>query len=185
MAHTRIIATATRKLEAATEIIRARRLGLPNARVAREARLTIAHGDLRMAPGSRIGRGTNIAVVGSPSNPAILAIGEGTLLGPRSTINVTQSLTIGAHCEVSWLVQILDTDFHEIIDEEGTARPVSGPIVIGDHVLIGTGVIITKGVTIGDGAVVGAGSVVTRDIPARTLAAGNPARLIRKISDWR
>ncbi len=57
------------------------------------------------------------------------------------------------------------------------------PVTIGNDVWIGGGVQICPGVTIGDGTVIGAGSVVTRDIPARVLAAGNPCRVIREITD--
>jgi len=46
---------------------------------------------------------------------------------------------------------------------------------------LGSGATILCGVTIGEGAIVGAGSVVTRDVPARTIAAGNPARVLRRI----
>lgn len=55
------------------------------------------------------------------------------------------------------------------------------PIRIGNNVWIGGNVAILPGVNIGDGAVIGAGSVVTRDIPAYTLAVGNPCRPLRKI----
>lgn len=54
-------------------------------------------------------------------------------------------------------------------------------ISIGDKVWIGGGAILCPGVCIGEGAVIGAGSVVTRDIPARVLAAGNPCRVIREL----
>lgn len=57
------------------------------------------------------------------------------------------------------------------------------PITVGNDVWIGAGVSVLPGVTIGDGAVIGAGSVVNRDIPPRTLAAGNPCRVIRAITD--
>jgi len=57
------------------------------------------------------------------------------------------------------------------------------PIIIKSKVWIGFNVIILKGVTIGEGAVIGAGSVVTRDIPAWTVAAGNPAKVIKTIID--
>ena len=54
---------------------------------------------------------------------------------------------------------------------------------IGDNVWIGGSVTILGGVTIGEGAVIGTGSVVTRDIPARTLAVGDPCRPLREITD--
>ena len=56
------------------------------------------------------------------------------------------------------------------------------PIYIGRNCWLGAGVIVVPGVAIGDNAVIGAGSVVTRDIPAGTLAVGNPCRVLRELS---
>ena len=56
------------------------------------------------------------------------------------------------------------------------------PVTIGDNVWIGGGVSIIGGVTIGENAVVAAGSVVIRDVPPNTLVAGNPARVVRKLT---
>lgn len=56
------------------------------------------------------------------------------------------------------------------------------PVTVEDGCWIGGGVIILPGVTIGKGSVIGAGSVVTKNIPANTLAAGNPCRVIRHIN---
>lgn len=56
-------------------------------------------------------------------------------------------------------------------------------VTIGNNVWIGGNVVICPGVTIGDNTVIGAGSVVTKDIPAWTVAAGNPCRVIRNITE--
>ncbi|HEX7757448.1 MAG TPA: DapH/DapD/GlmU-related protein, partial [Niabella sp.] len=55
------------------------------------------------------------------------------------------------------------------------------PVTIGNNVWVGGNATILPGVTIGDNCVIGAGSVVTKDIPANSLAVGNPARVIRQI----
>ena len=57
------------------------------------------------------------------------------------------------------------------------------PITVGNNVWIGGSVVILPGVTVGDNAVIGAGSVVTKDIPGDVIAAGNPCRVLRKITD--
>ncbi len=57
------------------------------------------------------------------------------------------------------------------------------PITIGNNVWIGAAAVVLPGVTIGDNAVIGAGSVVTKDIPANTVAVGNPCQPIKEITD--
>lgn len=61
-------------------------------------------------------------------------------------------------------------------------RTYARPIVIEDNCWIGAGCILLPGVTIGAGSVIGAGSIVNRDIPANSVAAGNPCRVIRRIN---
>lgn len=58
------------------------------------------------------------------------------------------------------------------------------PVTIGDNVWIGAGVQIMPGVNIGSGTTIGAGSIVTKDIPSNVIAAGNPCRIIREITDY-
>ena len=60
---------------------------------------------------------------------------------------------------------------------------VRWPVRIGNKAWIGARTIVLKGVTIGEGAIIGAGSVVTGDVPPWMLAAGNPARIIRPLTD--
>ncbi len=57
------------------------------------------------------------------------------------------------------------------------------PVTIGNNVWIGGSVVILPGVTIGDNVVIGAGSVVTKDIPSNVIAAGNPCKVVREITD--
>jgi maltose O-acetyltransferase len=57
------------------------------------------------------------------------------------------------------------------------------PIAIGSDVWVGGGAIVCPGVRIGSKSVIGAGSVVTRDVPERAFAAGNPCRVIREITE--
>ena len=63
------------------------------------------------------------------------------------------------------------------MDQQGFAE--EKPVVIGDDVWIGSRVTILPGVTIGNGSVIGAAAVVTKDVPAYSVVAGNPARVIR------
>lgn len=66
--------------------------------------------------------------------------------------------------------------------DEYFCRTFALPVTIGNGCWIGGGVIILPGVSIGKGCVIGAGSVVTKNIPANSLAVGNPCRVIRKIN---
>lgn len=56
-------------------------------------------------------------------------------------------------------------------------------VKIGNNVWVGGNTVITPGVTIGDNVVIGAGSIVTKDLPANVVAAGNPCRVIRKVTE--
>lgn len=71
-----------------------------------------------------------------------------------------------------------DTDFHEISPEHPTKN---APVSIGNNVWIGAKAIILPGSVIGDHCVIAAGSIVTSEIPAKTLAAGIPAKVIKNI----
>src|SRR4051812_8281770 len=122
-------------------------------------------------------------------------IGNFTLLN-GALIMAEERIDIGSHCLISWNVGIADSDFHplepaqRVIDAQALApyfkdRPArpklkTAPVKIGDNVWIGMNAVILKGVTIGDNSVVAAGSVVTKDVPANTIVAGNPAVPVKK-----
>ena len=86
-----------------------------------------------------------------------ITIGDGTLIGHGSTL----------------------TTLNHSIDPERRADMTPAPIEIGRNVWLGASVTVVPGVSIGDGAIVGAGAVVTEDVPAHTIVAGVPARVIR------
>lgn len=65
--------------------------------------------------------------------------------------------------------------------ERNAGLEFAKPITVGNNVWIGGNVTVLAGVTIGDNVVIGAGSVVTRDIPANTIAVGNPCRVMKEV----
>lgn len=77
----------------------------------------------------------------------------------------------------------LMTSGHPIEPARRRDGVVARPIVIGKNVWIAAGATVIGGVTVGENSVIAAGSVVTRDVPANTLVAGNPASVVRSIAD--
>ena len=108
------------------------------------------------------------------------------------TIQDDGEVTIGDRCNFGPNVTIV-TPIHPMVPEERNAllgpdgKPkrlcYAKPVHIGSDVWLGANVVVCGGVTIGDGCVIGAGAVVTRDVPPRTFAAGNPCRVIREITE--
>jgi acetyltransferase-like isoleucine patch superfamily enzyme len=105
----------------------------------------------------------------------VIQIGNGTYLNRGTELVAARQITIGRDCKIARDVIVMDTDQHALPNGELIAKPVR----IEDRVWIGARAIILKGVTIGHDAVIGAGSVVTHDIPAHSIAAGAPARVLR------
>lgn len=69
------------------------------------------------------------------------------------------------------------------VEQRNQGLEIAYPITIGNNVWIGGGVSVLPGVTIGDDSIIGAGSVVVKDIPSGVIAAGNPCRVIREITE--
>jgi maltose O-acetyltransferase len=110
-----------------------------------------------------------------------IAIGDNTFLNVLCTILDCNQVRIGRHVMIGPNVQIY-TAAHDLKAETRIQGwEVAKAIEIDDNVWIGGGAILLPGVRLGRNAVVGAGAVVTRDVPANTIVAGNPARVIREI----
>ena len=135
---------------------------------------------------------------------AKIKIGNRTQIG-SCTIICVKEITIGDDVLCSWGITMMDSDNHSVsfsgrrndvlmcginylVNPNDLARNRdwsdcnSAPIVIGNKVWIGFGVAILKGVTIGEGSIIGSQSVVTKDIPPYSIAAGNPAKVIRPLT---
>ncbi|MGO1225574.1 sugar O-acetyltransferase [Brachybacterium sp. AOP42-C2-15] len=110
-----------------------------------------------------------------------LHVGAGTFVNFQLTALDVVEIRIGKNCQLGPNIQLL-TPIHPLeLEPRRQGWEAAEPIIIGDDVWIGGGVTVLPGVSIGDGAVIGAGSVVTKDVPPRSLAVGNPARVIREL----
>lgn len=108
-----------------------------------------------------------------------------TLSGVSIQAHETARVSIGLDCMFSTEIMMSVSDMHPIFHADGKRINPAADIVIGDHVWIGFRCVVLKGARIGAGAVIGAGSIVHGDIPAGAVAAGNPARVIRRDVTWR
>lgn len=130
---------------------------------------------------------------------AILSIGEDCYIGDESRIWCAKDITIGNRVLIAHNVNIFDTTTHpfnkkeryeheQIVKEYGLPKELSQSIsearvIIHDDVWIGCNCIILKGVEIGEGSIIAAGSVVTKNIPSNSMAAGNPAKVVKILKD--
>ncbi|MDY0276773.1 MAG: sugar O-acetyltransferase [Acholeplasma sp.] len=92
-------------------------------------------------------------------------------------IIISDNVMFGPRVSLFTATHPIDKDVRNIPLEYGVK------IMIGNNVWLGGNVVVNPGVTIGDNTIVGSGSVVTKDIPSDVIAAGNPCKVIRKITD--
>lgn len=107
---------------------------------------------------------------------------HGGFINENVQITVGDVVEIGSGFTCGRDVVIRSYDGHTICQE---GYKISDPIIIGKHVWIGQGATILKGVTIGDGAIIAAGAIVTKDVPAKTIVAGVPAKVVRENVIWK
>lgn len=125
-----------------------------------------------------------------------ITMGSYCYVGENSKLWSAVEITIGDRVLIAHNTSIFDSDTHplnpaerhrQFVDIITKGHPAQinlqeEPVIIEDDVWIGCNVIVLKGVTIGRGAVVGAGSVVTKSVPPYVIVAGNPARVVRELS---
>lgn len=100
-------------------------------------------------------------------------INSGCKFQDQGGITIGDDVLIGHNCVIATLNHSQDPDRR--------ADMTAAPVVIGDKVWIGANVTILQGVTIGEGAIIAAGAVVNKDVPARTVVGGIPAKVIKTI----
>lgn len=108
-----------------------------------------------------------------------VTIGKGCFIQQCCTFFARGGIIIGNDVFIGPKVNLITINHDS--DPDNRSATYGRPIVIEDKVWIGINVTILPGVKIGYGAIIGAGSVVTKDVPAMTVVAGNPARIIKKI----
>lgn len=125
----------------------------------------------------------------------MISVGSYTTIRYKTLVGSAASVSIGNYCMISNNVTIMDNNNHPTSPQKRKELCTGGfysdlwdwshaeksPIIIQDNVWIGERAIILKGVTIGEGSIVATGAVVFNDVPGYCIAAGNPARVIKRI----
>lgn len=112
-----------------------------------------------------------------------IEVGKNFFANYNCTIIDVAKVTIGDNCQMAPNVAIYTAGHPVHPAARNTAYEYGIEVTIGDNVWIGGNTVILPGVHIGNNAVIGAGSVVTKDIPDNVIAAGNPCRVIRSITE--
>ncbi|MBC8207542.1 MAG: acyltransferase [Kiritimatiellaeota bacterium] len=112
---------------------------------------------------------------------ATMVLGGG-YMNAGSQLRCSKSITVGKGATIARQVIVIDSDSHQLLDNK---HVVDQMVSVGDHVWLGTRTMVLKGVTIGEGAIVAAGAVVTKDVAAKTIVAGIPAKCVRENVEWK
>ena len=174
------------------------RIFFPNARIVRFPIYIRGRSFMKLGHGLTTGVNVRLDAFAPRKKIHVLLIGNYVQINDSVHIAAIESVVIGDNVLIASRVFISDHNHgnYQVQDDFSgpetppADRPLSSrPVRIGNNVWLGEQVCILPGVTVGDGAIVGANSVVTRDIPPNTIAAGNPARVIRMFDasnkNWR
>jgi len=112
-----------------------------------------------------------------------IEVGENFFANYNLTLLDVGKITIGKNAQIAPNVSIYTAGHPIHPDSRNTGYEYGIPVTIGDNVWIGGNAVILPGVTVGNNVVIGAGSVVSKDIPDNVIAAGNPCRVIRAITE--
>ena len=110
-------------------------------------------------------------------------IGEETFINHNAYLMDGGKIKIGKHCFIGPNCGMYTAIHATVAEERNQGLEIAKPIIIGDNVWFGGDVTVLPGVIIGENCIIGAKSVVTKDIPANTIAVGNPCRVIREITE--
>lgn len=111
-----------------------------------------------------------------------IEVGEDFFMNVNCVVLDGARVTFGNHVFVAPGCGFFTAGHPLDVEQRNSGLEIALPITVGDNVWIGGNVSVLPGVSIGEGSVIGAGSVVTHDIPAGVVAAGNPCRVIRKLT---
>jgi acetyltransferase-like isoleucine patch superfamily enzyme len=133
--------------------------------------------EIRLGRWSWLGHGTKIRC-----HEGVVEIGAKTVLGQECTISAFQHVSIGRECVIADRVMLIDFD-HGVVEVD---RPIrlqgiyKRDVRVGHNCWIGYGACVLRGCTVGDNSILGTYAVVTKDLPENSVAAGVPAKVIRK-----
>ena len=142
--------------------------------------------------GANVKIGENIAIWNYVVIGDNTKIGDGTLIG--SFCDIGKDVVLGKNCNIQAHVTISNgcvlgnnvfiAPNTSLLNDKYPKSTFMTPPIIKDNVAIGGGVTILPDVTIEEGAVIGGGSVVTKNVPARTVLSGNPAKVVMKLKEY-
>lgn len=127
---------------------------------------------------------TRPCIISTHSPQAIIKIGDdcgfsGVSIGVKEHLEIGNNVIVGANSYIT------DFDWHALdpLDRDNPRKIVSKEIVIEDNVWLGLNCIVLKGVRIGRNSIIGAGSVITKDMPADSICAGSPCRVLKTVEN--
>lgn len=141
--------------------------------------------------GGPIHIGSYATLIASPDNKVRLSvwsdrktkgrihIGDYCMICPGVRIGSADGIHIGDNCMLASNAYIADSDWHDIYNRIALGK--TKPVHIADNAWVGDGAVICKGVSIGQNSIIGAGAIVVKDIPPNSIAAGNPAKVIKHL----